>query len=366
MSIFTIIIKLARKMSPRYIRKNTGVVVTSVYRKMKRSVFRFRYGVPIPGSLFIYTTQSCNLRCKGCISSGYEKADMNTETLDNVMCDGHRLGVNSFIFLGGEPMMPTSFAAIVSYAKKYPSCNFDVVTNGTLLDEETARKLLDTPNIILFISLDGVREFHDSRRGTNSYQCVSENLNRLKRLGIPYFIITTVTNYNYDHVLSADFINEFCDAGCIGHIFLPYLVNGCAADREYELAADQWHQMSQQVHNLQNLAKGTFILDVFSLENRFAGCRAVSRSLAITVNGQVQPCPALMFSVGDLSNETFIECLRSPLVQFISSLKREHPSECLLINHRAEIEKMFHESQRVEATSNSATAVLREGFNLEG
>lgn len=352
-------------MSCKYIFRNSLVLLTSVYRKTKRHILGIVFRVKIPGSLFIYSTQECNLHCRGCISSKchYQKTD--EKMLTKLMKEGHQLGVNSFIFLGGEPMTSVSLTLILDYAKKYSFCNFNIVTNGTLLTQEIVQKLRQLPNVLLFISIDGPKDTHNARRGRGTFELIINNLKFLSNYNIPFFTITTVTAFNYSKVLNRHFIHEFQTYGSLGQIFLPYLVNGCASDLEYELKPDQWIQMSERIKRLNEKTKNYFILDVFEMESRFAGCRAVSRSLAISVDGKVQPCPALMFSMDSLKKKSLLDCLHSPLLHFINDLKTENPTECLLLKNRETIERFVrHHSKEIWSTSDSATSILNSGFQI--
>lgn len=367
MSNISMFMQFGRKMSNRYVVRNSLVLLTSICRKIKRCVLGKKFGVKIPGSLFVYTTQECNLCCKGCISSGYQFQKTNEGVFTKVLDEGHRLGVNSFIFLGGEPMITESRRLILRYAEKYPFYNFNIVTNGTMLDQKVIQELRQVPNVLLFISVDGLKGNHNIRRGKGTFELLIKNLNRLLEFHIPFFTITTVTQSNYSEVLDQRFIRKFQFCGSLGHVFLPYLVNGSASDKEYELKPDQWRGMSEQIRILRKEIKNYFILDVFEMENRFAGCRAASRSLAVSVDGNIQPCPALMFSMDNLMGSSLLDSLRSPLLRFIMELKKENPAECLLIKNREKIEEFIHRhSEEIRNTSDNVEDILECGFQMTG
>lgn len=367
MSNISMFMQIGRKMSNRYVLRNSFVLIFSVFRKIKRCILGGKFGVRIPGSLFIYTTQECNLRCRGCISSGYHFQKTNEKIFAKALDEGRRLGVNSFIFLGGEPMTEESWKLILHYAERYPFYNFNIVTNGTLLDQKAAQELVHVPNVLLFVSVDGLKDNHNIRRGKGTFELITENLNYLRRFHVPFFTITTVTQLNYSEVLNQHFIRKFQFCGSLGHIFLPYLVNGCASDSEYELKPAQWNSMSKRIGILKKEIKEYFILDVFEMENRFAGCRAASRSLAISVEGSIQPCPALMFSMDNIMGKSLLESLRSPLLRFIMELKKENSSECLLIRNREKIEEfIWRYAKGIRNTSNNVESVLEYGFQMTG
>lgn len=355
--------QFSAKVSLRYLFRNGFVLLFSLFRKAKRKIYGLFLGVTVPASLFIYTTQECNLRCKGCISAGYSVHPVDTEMLVNLVKSGHKLGVNSFIFLGGEPLTPASAQFILSCAQKYPFSNFNLVTNGTLIDQQTAQKLQQVPNLLLFVSIDGLKNYHDTRRGKHVFEQITAGLQTLAQYRIPFFTITTVTQINYYQVLSKRFLRSFREYGCLGQVFLPYLINGCEVDAKYELSPKQWCGMSDRINRLRTQITDFTIIDVFKAENRFGGCRAASRSLTITADGYVQPCPALMFSMDNIKEKSLLACLRSPLMRFMIRLKQANPSECLLIGRRTEMEDFLtHCPTPIHNNSSNVNVVLQEGF----
>lgn len=362
MNLMKILISLPR-ISARYILRNSLVLLTAAFRYVRRRIGQLLYGVEIPASIFIYTTLHCNLHCQGCISSGHISQNADSTRLSNLIDEAHSFGINSYIFLGGEPITQPSFDIILQAAKKHPCCNFNIVTSGTLLNDQTISHLFRNPNILLFVSIDGLEDLHDSRRGQGTFKCVLQGVERLSQLKIPFFVISTVTQRNYEQILSRDFIDTFKRYGSLGQIYLPYLVNGCKIDNEYELTTSQWNEMSRRIGELKKMFDSYFILDVFQSENRFAGCRAATRSLAVSVDGSVQACPALMFSTNTINESSLLDCLQSPLFQYIRQLKYENPAECLLIRNRSKIEWFLREyANQIWKTSDSVDTIVEYGF----
>ena len=134
----------------------------------------------------------CNLDCGYCYEGGFrgghymsrETADLLVETL---VRDQFSVGSDvSLSFYGGEPLLSQGVIQSISErllraAQKYEvSYSFSLVTNGTLLNRETAEKLLPFGLKGAKFTLDGPREIHDGQRpyasGAGSFDTIVDNI----------------------------------------------------------------------------------------------------------------------------------------------------------------------------------------------
>ena len=115
-------------------------------------------------------TYRCNLRCRSCpfwkIESPHISFDKATSVIDKL----YDAGVRLLIFEGGEPLLwhdkEHQFEDLISHAKKRFFCT-GITTNGMLPIESSA----DT----IWVSLDGLKETHDSNRG-KSFDRIMSNI----------------------------------------------------------------------------------------------------------------------------------------------------------------------------------------------
>jgi len=129
-------------------------------------------------TLTINITQICNLHCTYCAAGGDGSygdpvAKITVEkTLPQIKFFMEKLspGDNfNFILLGGEPLLyPEAIRLIGSYARglaeeKQATCSFNVITNGTLINDSNLQMLVDLNANITF-SIDGAPEQHDKAR----------------------------------------------------------------------------------------------------------------------------------------------------------------------------------------------------------
>lgn len=171
--------------------------------------------------LILNTTEKCNLACeycmvsKGTYNNDNEKKSMNLDDYKKAfefMFLNYKYGTSFVCFFGGEPLLkfPIIKEAIEILFKMYderglnhPRCS--IISNGVLLTDEVI-EFLNTYNIYLSISIDGVAEFHDSARifanGKGSYQIIKENLLRIKDKKFPLYAEATIHKKHIDYAMA--------------------------------------------------------------------------------------------------------------------------------------------------------------------
>ena len=86
------------------------------------------------------------------------------QQLEGVIESGKKKGSYFFGILGGEPLM---YKGLLEVLERHPECYFQLFTNGTLLTEELAMRPKKAGNITPLISIEGLEEESDARRGKN-------------------------------------------------------------------------------------------------------------------------------------------------------------------------------------------------------
>ena len=359
--IIKIIIRICKIVRIQHLIRYLLILLLAQVRRVIRLFFTIKNSISIPAGIFIYITQKCNLNCKGCIAKGYTDVSLDINLLEKRLCEAEKYGVNSYSFLGGEPMLPHSFNYILNKAKSNPFLNINIVTNGTLINGICIQQLMNHPNILLFISLDGFKMHHESRRGSYSYTKLMQSLKRMQKCKIPYVVMTTVTGKNYDEVLSSAFINQVFLLGACTLAYLPYMPT--SEENDYlKLSEFQLSQLPLLIKQLSKQYPYYYIVDALSSETQFAGCRAATKSLTISADGSIQPCPALMLST-DSIERSLVSALKSPLFKFINQLKKECPNECLYLKKRDAITAFMElHSSEIKITSPYLSTILQNGF----
>src|ERR1044071_912120 len=105
-------------------------------------------------------TRTCNLRCVHCYSdSAAQKysGELSHEEAKRVIDDVTGFGVPALLFSGGEPLTRPDVLELMEYAAG-KGLRITLSTNGTLLDENVAKRLRSLGLTYAGISLDGIGE----------------------------------------------------------------------------------------------------------------------------------------------------------------------------------------------------------------
>lgn len=117
-----------------------------------------------PSQIIIDVTQFCNLACIHCPHPEFIKTDaysgsnlnvkLHHKLIDEVGTDGY--GICQYIryTANGETLIHPNFDEMIEYAGKYAKTKINVTTNGVLLTEKKAKKLLEAGVNVFDISLD--------------------------------------------------------------------------------------------------------------------------------------------------------------------------------------------------------------------
>lgn len=147
-------------------------------------------------SAFLETTSICNLRCKHCYNeSGTKNVNLSVKSIEKVITGLIPFGANRFSISGGEPLLHSSFGEILHLLTKYP-VYYQIISNGTLINETISLLRQYTGKISMQISLDGLQEAHDYLRGSGSFGKIKDSVKILNSSKIPFYFKTTINKTN--------------------------------------------------------------------------------------------------------------------------------------------------------------------------
>ena len=156
---------------------------------------------PVLTNLFLEVTLRCNAKCEHCGSScGYKipKDEISAEELKKALKEiSDKYGAEN-VFLtvtGGEPLMRQDLFDIMSYAHNL-GFRWGMTTNGMLITPKIIEKYRETGMESISISLDGLKETHESfRKVPGSFDKIMKAIDLLKGLEcLNHLQITTVAN----------------------------------------------------------------------------------------------------------------------------------------------------------------------------
>ncbi len=186
---------------------NQNMIGWPIQQELKK-----KYNCNIPWAILLDPTSACNLHCTGCWAAEYgNKLNLSFDEIDDIICQGKKLGVYMYIYTGGEPLVRK--ADIIRLCEKHDDCIFLCFTNGTLIDEQFAKDMLRVRNFVPAISLEGFEEPTDSRRGEGVYQKVIHAMDLLREKKLVYGISSCYTSVNYDSITSEKYFDMLIEKG---------------------------------------------------------------------------------------------------------------------------------------------------------
>lgn len=160
-------------------------------------------------------TYRCNLRCQQCPFYTLESPDPTFEQACSLLDKLYSRGSRMVVFEGGEPMLwhdrNYRVKDLVTYARQR-FFSVGMTTNGTLP--------LNVPTDVLWVSIDGLRETHNTLRGAPIFDQVIANAraSRHQRL----FAHVTVNAINADEIPALlPFLNDIF-RGITLQFYYPY------------------------------------------------------------------------------------------------------------------------------------------------
>ena len=136
--------------------------------------------------VYVEPTTLCNLFCRTCIRNVWDEPQgrMSAATFARVLDGVREVSPRPTVFFGGfgEPFAHPGLLDMVAAAKA-EGCPVELITNGTMLDDETRRALVRIGLDRLWVSIDGAtpESYADVRLGDALPQ-VLESLARLREL----------------------------------------------------------------------------------------------------------------------------------------------------------------------------------------
>ena len=320
---------------------NAGMAGNPIIDAMKK-----KHQCNIPWAILMDPTAACNLRCTGCWAGEYDKsASLDTETMDRIITEGKELGIYMYVLSGGEPLIRKK--DILYLAEKHNDWLFLSFTNGTLIDEEFAKEVQRLGNMVFAISVEGIGETTDMRRGKGTFEKVMKGMDILKQYGIGFGFSACYHHYNTEEVGSEEYIDFMIDKGCLFGWYFTYMPLGKAATLDLLARHEQREYMYHQLRKFRN-EKPIFLLDFWNDGEYVGGCIAGGRNyIHINANGDVEPCAFIHYANVNIKDVSLLEALKSPLFmeyQKNHPFNKNHLRPCPLLDNPEKLREMVHRS----------------------
>ena len=258
-------------------------------------------------------TRACNLACRHCRAAAIDTPEPDELSRDECFALIDQIASFSsptVILTGGEPLLRPDLFEIATRATER-GLRVVAATNGTMLDEATARKLLDCGVRRISISVDGENAAsHDALRAVpGAFEGALRGVEAAKAAGLPFQLNTTVTRENADEL--PEIHRLAVSLGAVAHHVFLLVPTGRAADyRGLELDAERYEAVLEWLADRYAAAEIEIratcaphfyrILRQRGVPTSARGCLAGQAFCFISHTGEVQPCGYLDQSCGNV------------------------------------------------------------------
>jgi MoaA/NifB/PqqE/SkfB family radical SAM enzyme len=179
-----------------------------------------------------------------------------------------------------------------------------VYTNGTCINTKSAERIAKLGNVTPAISVEGMEEETDGRRGKGVFKKVHEAFENLKEVGVPFGISVTATSKNTDLLLTDEFYDYYFENQGATYMWQFQLMPIGRAKDAKELMVQP-----QQRLKLYNKWKDCLVNKKYPIADFWNsgvlsdGCIAYARKggyLYIDWNGNIMPCVFVPYYVDNI------------------------------------------------------------------
>jgi MoaA/NifB/PqqE/SkfB family radical SAM enzyme len=334
--IFLQAIRLQRGGVLKRLWKLQGIGRHAIGSELRRRRFQKKNGQPAPTAIAFSPTMRCNLSCTGCYARDYPtENELPVDVIERMLSSAERMGVFLFIITGGEPLMREG---VLDIFQRHRRLLFLMITNGTLLDKEAARRIADAGNIVPVVSLEGWQKHTDTRRGAGVYARVQRAMEYLQKEGVLFGFSATVGSDNLETLISDRFVDDMVKRGCALGFYTEYVPVGSAAQWELVLEYDKQKHLRKRILEMR---KSKPIMLVHLPDDEYWGdnkCRAViNGSVHINAEGHVEACPFAHFASDNIREKSLDRILRSRFLTEVRSsdaVVRRGRLGCALVENR--------------------------------
>ena len=172
-------------------------------------------------------------------------------------------------------------------------------TNGTLIDDAVAKRMGRLGNVSPALSIEGMKERTDARRGDGVFDKVLAAMERLRREGVIIGVSLTATRENSDDILSDEVVETFFDRiGATYAFVFHYMPIGRSFTLDLMTTPEQRLRLFERVWWLVR-NRHLFIADFWNSATATNGCLAAGRAggyFHVNWNGDVSPCVFFPYS----------------------------------------------------------------------
>ncbi|MCL0098927.1 radical SAM protein [Dehalococcoidia bacterium] len=300
--------------TPSSITRRRSFLSRVAMNETDRYILKRYFEKQIPYKVDIELTYKCNLRCQHCyVAHLLNKTERNlsVKRLKEVLDELATIRCLRVNFTGGEMFMFPNVLEVVHYAINRGFA-VELLTNGTLINEEIAEELAQMEVNCVCVSLYGFEKLHDEfTRVQGSFKQTIKALRILAGKGIPVVGSCAGTTRNYEEIsqLKRWLWEEI----------------GVYLDASYNI----WPRVDGGMEPVKLRLSDNQMLDLMR-SGQYAPkptqCSAAISRFRISPDGTVYPCELLRIPLGHLNSSSFIEILEAS--KEIRNKVAQTPAQC--------------------------------------
>lgn len=261
-----------------------------------------------------HLSENCNLKCLHCYQENHKPIQLSYEQLEKIYKQYKnllkKLKMKGHINItGGEPLCNPHLFKILDLIKKDEELiSFSILTNGTLITKNIAKKIKSYNPYYVQVSLEGGQKTNDYIRGKGTYKKIAKGIKNLKKYNIFTSISFTATTLNYKEFPK---VVSYAKKYKVDNVWSDrYIPLGDSEDKNLSLNVSQTQEylsiMAKERLKLKRKQYNKTTISVyralqFQKTNDFAyGCTAGDTLLTVMENGDLVPCRRMPIVVGNL------------------------------------------------------------------
>ena len=292
-----------------------------------------------------HLSEACNLKCKHCYQEDHVPVQLSYEELISILNQYRnllkKLKVKGHINItGGEPLCsPHFFKLLDEFKKDKDLYSFSILTNGTLINDEMAKKIASYNPEYVQVSLEGGKRINDYVRGKGVYKKVGEAIKLLKKYNVYVSLSFTATKLNYKEFPKV--IKYACKCGVDTVWSDRFIPLGTSYDKEFQMNKEETNEylkiMANERKQLKFKNSNTHIAMYRALQfqktnNYPYACTAGNSLLTVMENGDLVPCRRMPIVVGNLLKDDMYDLYKNNKV--LKDLRKDTtPDDCKKCEH---------------------------------
>lgn len=252
-----------------------------------------------------------------------------------------KLNIKGHINLtGGEPLCsPYLFNVLDEFKKDKDLYSFSILTNGTLINDDLAKKISEYNPEYVQVSLEGCKKTNDYIRGKNVYKKVANAVKILKKYGLFVSLSFTATKINYKEFPK---VVKFAEKYGVDNVWSDrFIPLNKSDDIDLQMSQDETTEYLKIMENerirLKSKKSKTNISMYRALQFQMTNdlpyaCTAGRSLLTVMENGDLVPCRRMPIIVGNLLKDNMYGLYKNS--EILKKLQEDTtPDDCKSCEH---------------------------------